>query len=443
MELMEGKMTKTSSMETISTKQHKIATLARYTPKITLNTLSHHIDQEFLTVAYDNTRKSGATGIDGQTAKGYKEELQDNLLSLLNRFKSGSYKAPPVKRVYIPKGKGKQRPIGIPTYEDKVLQTAVKMVLEPIYETDFYDCSCGFRPNRSAHQMIQKSWKTIMRQRCRWVLEVDIKSFFDTINHQQLREFLDLRVKDGVIRRTINKWLKAGTMEAGTYRRNKGGTPQGGVISPLLANIYLHYVLDEWFHEVVRKHLKGNAYLYRYADDFIICFENETDARRVMNVLPKRFGKYGLELHPEKTRLINFNTPDDRGSDDSPNSFDLLGFTHYWGKTRKGEWLIKHKTSKKRLNSGLKSIGNWLKIYRHSPMDIQHKMLVRKLRGHYAYFGISNNYRCLNTIKDRVYKLWKFWLGKRSQRAFMSWEKFEKVKARYPLPQPRITVKLW
>jgi RNA-directed DNA polymerase len=162
-----------------------------------------------------------------------------------------------------------------------------------------------------------------------------------------------------------------------------------------------------------------------------------------MNVLPKRFGKYGLELHPEKTRLINFNTPDDRGSDDSPNSFDLLGFTHYWGKTRKGEWLIKHKTSKKRLNSGLKSIGNWLKIYRHSPMDIQHKMLVRKLRGHYAYFGISNNYRCLNTIKDRVYKLWKFWLGKRSQRAFMSWEKVEKVKARYPLPQPRITVKLW
>jgi len=436
-------MPKTSSMETISTKQHKIATLASYTPKITLNTLSHHIDQEFLAAAYDRTRKSGATGIDGQTAKDYKEKLQDNLLSLLNRLKSGSYKAPPVKRIYIPKGKGKQRPIGIPTFEDKVLQTAIKMVLEPIYETDFYDCSYGFRPNRSAHQMIQKSWKTIMRQGCRWVLEVDIKSFFDTINHQQLREFLDLRVKDGVIRRTINKWLKAGTMEDGTYRRSKGCTPQGGVISPLLANIYLHYVLDEWFHEVVRNHLKGNAYLYRYADDFIICFENEADARRVMKVLPKRFGKYDLELHPEKTRLINFNTPDDKGHDDSSNSFDLLGFTHYWGKTRKGEWLIKHKTSKKRLNRGLQSIGNWIKVYRHSPMDTQHKMLIRKLRGHYAYFGISNNYRCLSQIRDRVYELWRFWLSRRSQKAHISWEKFQKVKTRYPLPQPRITVKLW
>jgi RNA-directed DNA polymerase len=440
---MEGKMTGTSSMETILTKQHKIATLASYTPQIALTTLSHHIDLDVLSAAFSGTRKSGAPGIDGQTARDYEENLQENLQDLLDRFKSGRYKAPPVKRVYIPKGDGASRPIGIPTFEDKILQRAVAMMLEPIYETDFYDCSYGFRPGRSAHQMLKAVWKTTMREGYRWVLEVDISRFFDTLNHRQLREFLDQRVRDGTIRRMIDKWLKAGVMEAGNHTHGTEGTPQGGVISPLLANIYLHYVLDEWFHEIVLKHMRGNARLYRYADDFVICFENETDARRVMDVLPKRFGKYGLELHPEKTRLINFNEPKGNDTQNLPQSFDLLGFTHYWGKTRKGEWMVKHKTSKKRLNRGIKSVGNWLKENRHAPLKEQHKTLSLKLKGHYAYYGVSNNFHCLATFRDKVIEIWRKWLGRRSQKGNLSWEKFQRIKTRYSLPTPTIMVKIW
>jgi len=266
-ELLEGKMTGTPSPLDISTRLQRIAELAKKAP-VALTTLAHHIDIEFLREAYRRTRKDGATGVDGQTATMYAEKLDENLRSLLDRFKSGTYKAPPVRRVNIPKGDGaKTRPIGIPTFEDKVLQRAVTMVLEAIYEQDFLPCSFGFRPGRSAHDALQVLWEGLMEMGGGWVLEVDIQGFFDSLDHGHLRDFLDQRVRDGVVRRTINKWLKAGVLDGGTLSRPDAGTPQGGVVSPLLANVYLHEVLDKWFESEVKPRLDGRALLIRYADD--------------------------------------------------------------------------------------------------------------------------------------------------------------------------------
>ncbi len=260
----------------------------------------------------------------------------------------------------IPKGDGsKTRPIGIPTFEDKVLQRAVLMVLEAVYEQDFYDFSYGFRPKRSAHQALDSLWHRLMDVHGGWVLEADISSFFDTLDHKILRSFLDQRVRDGVIRKMIDKWLKAGVLEDGQLRRTTDGTPQGGVISPLLANIYLHEVLDRWFVEQVQPRMRGPAHLIRYADDFVMVFATESDARRVMEVLPKRFAKYGLTLHPEKTRLIEYGRtqgPRNGGGGGKPPTFDFLGFTHYWGKSRKGKLVVKRKTARRRFARSLKRV---------------------------------------------------------------------------------------
>lgn len=296
----------TLGSENVSTRLQRIAELAKAAPQMVLTTLAHHIDADWLREAYRRTRKDGATGVDEQTAAQYAQHLEENLRGLLERLKSGTYYAPPVRRVHIPKGDGrKTRPIGIPTFEDKVLQRAVAMVLEAVYEQDFLECSYGFRPGRSAHQALQALWDGLMRMGGGWVLEVDIQSFFDSVDHSHLRGFLDQRVRDGVLRRAIDKWLKAGVLEEGAVRHPDSGTPQGGVISPLLANVYLHEVLDKWFERDVRPRLHGEAVLVRYADDFVMAFSREDDARRIYEVLPKRFGKYGLTLHPEKTRLLN------------------------------------------------------------------------------------------------------------------------------------------
>ena len=296
-------MPRTLSRETISTKQRKIAALARHTPTRVLTTLAHHIDVGWLQEAYRRTRKRSAAGVDGVTAAQYETALEANLTSLLERFQSGRYRAPAVRRVHIPKaGVGKQtRPIGIPTLEDKVLQRAVVMALEPIYEQDFLDCSYGFRPGRGAHQALERLWRGLMDIGGGWVVDLDIQHFFDSVDRAQLGRVLDQRVRDGVIRRAIGKWLRAGVMEDGRVWYPNQGTPQGGVVSPLLSNVFLHEVLDTWFHQCVRPRLRGRAFLVRYADDAVLGFEYEDDARRVLAVLPKRFGKYGLTLHPEKT----------------------------------------------------------------------------------------------------------------------------------------------
>lgn len=434
-------MKETLSYESISTKLQKIATLAKGAPEMVVTTLSHHIDRWFLKEAYRRTHKSGAVGIDGQTAKEYAVALDANLESLLNRFKSGNYKAPAVKRRYIPKGDGKStRPIGIPTLEDKILQRAVTMVLEAVYEQDFLPCSYGFRPQRSAHDALEAIWQTITKWGDVWILEVDIKSFFDTIDHTKLREILDERIKDGIIRRTIDKWLKAGVMEDGITTHPETGTPQGGVISPLLANIYLHHVLDKWLEEMAKPRLRGKAELIRYADDFVILFTEEMDARRVYDVLPKRLAKYGLSIHPEKTKLIHFRHPKktDTDTQHASETFDFLGFTHYWGKSRKGTVIVKRKTSKKRLARTIKALREWCKTNRHLEIRRQAEELRLKLRGHYQYFGITNNMRALKTIFHLTERIWHTYLSRRSQKAYLNWTKMKRILARYPLPAPRI-----
>ena len=435
-------MTGTSSREIILTRQQKVAALARIEPKLELTTLAQHIDEVWLREAYRRTRKDGAAGVDGVTAAQYEEALEENLKSLLERFKTGRYRAPPVRRVHIPKAStpNKERPIGIPTLEDKVLQRAVLMVLEPLYEQDFLDCSYGFRPGRSAHQALDALWQGLMERGGGWVIDLDIQSFFDNVDRVQLRHFLDQRVRDGVIRRAIGKWLNAGVMEEGVVSHPELGVPQGGVVSPCLSNLYLHEVLDVWFEQEVKPRLQGRAFVIRFADDAVLGFEREEDARRVLEVLPKRFGKYGLTLHPEKTRLVDFRSPSrtGRGGSQRERSFEMLGFTHFWGRSRKGRWVVKRKTAKGRFSRALKRVGQWCRRYRHWRVADQHTALSRKLRGHYAYYGITGNARALVRFHCEVERRWRKWLNRRSWATRMNWEKFERLRLRYPLPPPRV-----
>jgi len=436
-------MTETLSSTDISTKIERIAKLARQSPTMVLTTLAHHIDAEWLHEAYRRTRKDGAKGIDGQSGQEYAAGLEQRLQSLLERAKTGRYRAPPVRRVHIPKGNGETRPLGIPTFEDKVLQRAVAMVLEAVYEQDFLNCSYGFRPGRSAHQALDALHNAATRSAGGWVVELDIRKYFDTIDHEKLVGMLRQRVRDGVILRLIGKWLNAGVMEDGALRRSDAGTPQGGVISPLLANIFLHEVLDVWFHQEVQPRLRGRALLVRYADDAVMLFEHEEDARRVMDVLPKRFGRYGLTLHPDKTRLVPFKRPDRaprrRDDDDEgphgASSLDFLGFTIHWGKSLAGKWVVRERTMKSRFSRALRSISEWCCRHRHAPLEEQQKALSLKLRGHYGYYGRIGNRGRLWTFLYRVVATWKRWLGRRSQRP-LYWKGMCRLLQRFPLPTP-------
>jgi group II intron reverse transcriptase/maturase len=430
----------------VLTKQQRIAELARRSPQMGFTSLAYLMDIDWLKAAFHRTRKDGASGVDGQTWFDYKRNLEENLQSLLDRAKSGTYRAPPVRRVYIPKAgsTSETRPIGIPTLEDKVLQRAVVMLLEPIYEQDFDAGSYGFRPERSAHGALADLWKRTMDSSGGWILEVDIRKFFDTLSHSHLREFLQLRVRDGVLKCLIGKWLNAGVMESGSVSYPDAGSPQGGVISPLLANVFLHYVLDTWFRQEVQPRLRGRAHLIRYADDFVILFRHEDDARRLMEVLPKRFGKYGLTLHPDKTRLISFRCPPRKAADgadnrdDRPGTFDFLGFTHYWGRTRRGGWAVVRKTASTRLSRAVRSIAQWCRTHRHIPICEQHAILSQKVRGHYAYYGITGNMRMLQEFLCAVQRAWRKWLNRRNSHGEMIWERFTRLLGRYRLPLPRI-----
>ena len=439
------KMKGTPRPENVSTKIQRVAELAKEAPRMAFTNLAHHVDQEFLREAYRRTRKNGAVGVDGQTAEEYAANLDVNLERLLNRFKSGTYKAPPVRRVHIPKGDGKKtRPIGIPSFEDKVLQRAVVMVLEAIYEQDFLNCSYGFRPGRSALQAVEALQNKLMDLRGGWVLEVDIQDFFGSLDFRHLRSFLEQRVRDGVIRRIIDKWLKAGVMEDGRITRPEIGSPQGGVVSPILANVYLHEVMDKWFVGTVVPKLRGQAHLVRYCDDMVMIFANEDDARRVMEVLPKRFGKYGLTLHPEKTRLVPFNKPRANypGKGDGTGVFDFLGFCHYWGKSRKGYWVVKRKTSRDRFRRAVRSVTEWCRTNRHDPVREQCQTLCLKLRGHYGYYGITGNYDALSRFYLCVKNVWFKWLNRRDQRRHITWQKFADVLIP-SLPKPRVTQSIY
>jgi len=438
-------MSETSGPHGVSTRLQRIAELSRGMPGVVLTTLTHYIDLEFLGEAYQRTRKDGATGVDDVTAKEYASKLDENLALLLERFKSGTYWAPPVRRVHIPKGDGtKTRPIGIPTFEDKVLQGAVTMVMEAVYEQEFSDCSWGFRPGRSAHGALDTLRAGLMKMGGGWVVEVDIERFFDTLDCGQLRQMLDQRVCDGVLRRMIDKWLAAGVLEEGAVHYPDGGTPQGGVISPLLANLYLHHVLDTWFESMAGPKLRGEAFLVRYADDFVIVCAIQRDAEKLMDVLPKRFGKYGLKLHPEKTRLVRFTKPSytstgKGGGAGGSGTFDLLGFTHYWQRSYRGKgWVIQRKTAKSRMTRAVRKVSEWCRKNRHRPVAEQFKALASKLRGHYQYFGMTGNGRALKNFFSAVRRAWHRWLNRRSQRNNTQWDRFEKLLQYYVLPKPVI-----
>ena len=429
----------------ILTKQSKIAASASIKPERALTTLAHHIDLEWLVEAYRRTRKNAAAGIDGVDAQEYVKDLDANLSSLLERFKSGQYRAPAVRRVYIEKDAGKStRPLGIPTLEDKVLQRAVTMVMEPIYEQDFLPCSYGFRPKRSAHDAVSELWQGLMKLNGCWVLDMDISKFFDNVDKAHLREMLDKRVQDGVIRRVVGKWLNAGVMEGGVIHHPEKGTPQGGVISPLLANIYLHEVLDVWFEQDVKPRLQSRAFMVRYADDAVLCFKSEQDARRVMVVLEKRLERFGLSLNTSKTKLIKFAPPthrsrqsdDDEGPPHATASFDFLGFTHTWQRSRKGRWVVVRKTAKDRFARALKSFWLWCRRNRHRSLDEQQALINRKLIGHY-YYGIVGNSRNLGRFRFKVQGVWCYWLRRRTSKKLL-WERLYRLLDRYPFAPARL-----
>ena len=438
-------MKDTQRSENVCTKQRRIAEIARQHPQERLTALHHYLDMEWLTEAFYHLRRDSAPGVDGQTVDDYEEQLEEKLASLLHRAKSGSYVAPPVKRVHIPKdGTGETRPIGIPTCENKVLERAVLMLLEPIYEEVFYDFSYGFRPGRSTHQGLENFWQQATRKGVRWVLEVDIRKYFDSVNRSKLMELVSQRIGDGVVLRLLSKWLHAGVMEEGMLHYPEAGTPQGGVISPILSNIYLHEVFDRWFAEVVQERMEGKVFAVRFADDLVIGFTHRRDAERVYRVIFQRFEKYGLKLHPEKTRLVPFGRPDRGGPGGErahePGTFDFLGFTHYWGKSRKGHWTIRRKTAAKRLRRTLRAIGDWCQQNRHRGMWDQFKVLLRKLEGHYAYYGITGNGQCLEQVRSETQKLWRKWLARRSRESqSMTWERMDRfLKETFVFPYARV-----
>lgn len=432
-------MGNTQGLPTISPKLKRIAELAKSDPTIQFTAIFHLIDINLLKEAYAQLRKDAAPGISGQTAHDYAEHLEENLILLHERLKVMRYKAPPVKRQWIDKDDGKKRPLGIPEFEDKIVQKAVVMLLEHIYEHDFYKFSYGFRKGHNQHQAIKEIRENIRRLNIGWIIDADISGFFDNINHEHLRDFIHKRVNDGRVNRLIGKWLNAGVLDGKELFYPETGTPQGGVISPLLANIYLHYVLDEWFEEMIRPRLGGRCFLIRYADDFIIGFEKEEDAHRVMQVLPKRFNRYGLTINSEKTKLIDFKKPPSgKRTSKGAGTFDFLGFTHYWAKSRNGYWIVKRKTAKKKLRRSMKAVWKWCRDNRHISVREQWKFLNSKLRGHYQYYGVRSNYKPLEIYYEYLRKAWKRWLGRRSRDGYISYAKYEKLLDKYPLLLPRI-----
>ena len=419
----------------------RLTELAKEEPKRQFFSIAHLITEAALDAAFRSLRKDASAGIDGVTYEPYETNIEENIRQLHQRLKEGKYRAQPLRRVYIPKEDGKQRPISIPALEDKIVQKAVVNLLTAIYEQDFLECSYGFRPGRGQHQALEEVGRVICTRPTGWVLEIDIRSYFDSIVRSALVEMIEKRVNDGSVLRLIQKWIKVGVIEDGKLLMSETGTGQGQPISPLLANIYLHHVLDEWFEEEVKPRLKGEAHEIRFADDAILCFQHREDAEKVLSVLSKRFEKYGLTLHPEKTRLIEFGRfarGNAKKQGKKPATFNFLGFTHICARSRKGKFAVHVKTIAKRLRRGLKAIAEWCQEHRHDPVSDQQKTLNAKLRGHYQYYGRPTNYRSIGQFYREVRRIWRKWLNRRTRGRGLTWERFAEILRQYPLLPPRI-----
>jgi len=426
----------------MSTGLQKVVERARREPDGKILSLAHRIDASALERAYRRLRNDAAVGLDGVTKAEYGQGLEPKLQELHERLKSRQWRHQPIRRVHIPKGEGKTRPIGISAVEDKIVQDAVREVLEAIYEQDFLDCSYGFRPARSAHDALRALNHSVHWGEAVWIIEADIVSFFDSLDRTKLMEMLRTRVADESLLRLVGKCLHVGVLDGEEYSEPDHGATQGSVLSPLLGNVYLHNVLDLWFEREIKPRLRGKACLIRYADDFVIGCELREDAERVMAVLPKRMGRFGLTLHPDKTRLLCFERPKG-GNGKGPATFDFLGFTHYWRRTRRGRWTMWCKTMRMRLRRAIQSATDYCRRHRHEPVKTQHAALVRRIRGHFNYFGVNGNLRSLKNLAYAVKRAWLKWLRRRSQRVRLNWKRYSALLQRFPLPAPRIYVQIW
>jgi len=426
--------------QTVSTKLQRIAEEARREPERVFTNLAHLMDVEFLEEAYGELNKRAGPGVDGVTYQEYGRDLEENLRELHRRLREKRYRAQPSLRGWVPKDEKTKRPIAKPVLEDKIVQRAVAMLMGAIYEQDFHEFSRAYRKGRGPLQAIEEIRRWCMDKNIRWIIDADIRGYFDNISWRLLLEAIKIRVNDGSILRLIGKWLKVGIEEAGELWNPEKGTPQGSVISPLLSNIFLHYVLDEWFEKVVKPVLKGEAFLSRFADDFIIGCEQEEDVKLVLELVGARMEQYELTLHPEKTRLVKFGRPPiSQKSGKGEGTFDYLGYTHYWARSRRGYWVIKRKTRRKKLVLTIKRTWQWCRKNRHIPIAKQHKKLCLKLRGHFQYFGIRGNYRALKAVLAETRRAWRYWLSKRGQPKAITWEQFDKMlRTKFPLPKPRI-----
>jgi len=425
----------------MSTQIDRITELAKEDPKRQFFSIAHLITPEALYAAFRGLRKKASAGVDGVTYQMYEKGAAKNIQQLHGRLKEGKYRAQPLRRIYIPKENGKERPISIPSLEDKIVQKAMGEVLNAIYEQDFFECSYGFRPGRGPHHALDEVGRVICRKPTSWILEIDITAYFDTIVRGQLMEMIEKRISDGSVLQLIRKWIQVGVIDEVRLLVSETGTGHGQTISPLLANIYLHYVLDEWFEHDVKPRLKGTAYEIRFADDAVLCFQYREDAEKVMEVLPKRFAKYGLTLHPEKTRLVEFGRfAEERAKRQGkkPATFDFLGFTHICARSRKGKFTVKVRTMKKRLRRGLKAIADWCRENRHNPVEEQQQTLNAKLRGHYQYYGRPSNYKNIMQFYREVCSIWRKWLSRRTRRVWLTWERYAQILRRHPLLLPWI-----
>lgn len=431
----------------METQLTRIAEKAKENPKLRFTTLVHHINEQNLMAAHAKMQKHKAVGVDGESWTTYDQNLEENVKSLVAKMKRQAYKPQPVRRVYIPKpGSDKKRPLGIPAYEDKLVQSVMAPILNAIYEQDFLEFSYGFRPNRSVHDALRALNEILEKHPINYVVDADIKGFFDHVDQEWMVKFLEHRTADPNMIRLIVRFLKAGVVEAGIKYDTPEGTPQGGVISPILANIYLHYVLDLWFDKIVRKHCRGEAHMVRYADDFVCCFQYEEDAQRFYRALRLRLNKFNLDIAEDKSRLIAFGRHAEAQSKKEgkkPEAFDFLGFTHYCGKSKTGTFRVKRKTNRKKFKTSLLKCKEWLKRNRNMPAPILMGKLRVKILGYDRHYGITDNIKALYRFHYEVEKLLFKWLNRRSQRKSFDWSKFQKFLGKFPLPRPRIYVSIY